>query len=746
MALLAPAETAYWNPSITTGKDGRATVTFAVPELDRVAAAGQGHHHRHVGRRGHRNARGEEGTLRPTQAAAKLHRKRSSRRAGLDPQRRGRKGPIDVTLKMTIGGKSVEEKKTITADAKGVREVAFPVGLQGERGEGRGERKTVAFELSVSAGGNQDVSRRTVPLTPYGVPVYAAASGAATTDATVWVEPPRNMAIQRPTLSILIGPTIDQSLLDVLLAAPPACQIEVGRIASDIETAASDLMAAIGLQKLLGVTRDAAGPQAEELDARIRGAVSLLLSAQSGDGGWGWTGTGSAQRALCHVAALWALSLARKAGYNVPDEQLQKAVGLARRQITAAADNDYESKAILLHALSTAGQGDFALANRLHRERLQLSAAALANLALALAEMDRKPMAGELLDVLAKRNLNDVASRRTAAEGSLAWCQSPAELHGAVGVGARANAPQLPKTKEVVDWLLAHRVGHRWSPDKATGPAALALCRWASETRFDGDRYTLKVFVNDVWPRRSTSIRRPARKPRRARQSAEKGRKTADQLPDRRPRTLLVSVHSRRIRADRKTLGDDRPMDDQADLRAAPLEMDGRHVPRGFGIVQGTVEEFKNPMTQLTVGHRGLVRLDVKRKNEWVDVPEEQLEYLVVTEPLPAGVTVVRIPSAAVSSGSSFRRAQSRFTWAIAARWTRSSTKSTAIRPASSARCPRSCATPTGRSNWRHRSRNRWSFCGRCKEQRSVSAHAERALRNRPAPLREGRSENGRCD
>ena len=35
-------------------------------------------------------------------------------------------------------------------------------------------------------------------------------------------------------------------------------------------------------------------------------------------------------------------------------------------------------------------------------------------------------------------------------------------------------------------------------PDKATGPAALALCRWFAESRFEGQHYTLAVFVNDV--------------------------------------------------------------------------------------------------------------------------------------------------------------------------------------------------------------------------------------------------------
>ena len=62
--------------------------------------------------------------------------------------------------------------------------------------------------------------------------------------------------------------------------------------------------------------------------------------------------------------------------------------------------------------------------------------------------------------------------------------------------GAEQIAPQSPKAKELVDWLLAHRTGYRWSPDKATGPAALALCRWFAESRFDGERYKLGVSVN----------------------------------------------------------------------------------------------------------------------------------------------------------------------------------------------------------------------------------------------------------
>jgi alpha-2-macroglobulin len=636
-------ETAYWNPSITTDKDGRAKVTFTVPERStawRLLAkgittdtlAGEANETLVVKKE-------LFGQLKLPQSFTDGDQAELVASICNDAVA---KGPIDVTLRMTIGGKTVEQKKTITVDGKGIQEVKFPVDLKGEREEGSGEREAIAFELTVAAGERRDVSRRTVPLLPYGVPVYAAASGVATADATAWVESPTTMKLQRPSLSILIGPTVDRSLLDVLFAEAPPCQCAISRIASDIETATSDLMAAIGLQRLLGVSRDATGPQAEALDARIRSAVSLLVSSQNNDGGWGWTGTHGVGERYATSRAVWALSLARKAGYNVPDDQFQKSLALLQRQITAVADTDYESKAILLHALSTAGHGDFALANRLHRERLQLSTGALAYLALAFVEMDRKPMAAELLDVLAKRDLDNVPARRTTAEGSLPWCQSPAELHALCALALEQVAPQGTKTKAAVDWLMAHRVGHRWSPDKATGPAAMALCRWAADTRFDGERYTLKVFVNDtlaktldVDPKAGTqTIEVPGKMLKGG------GRQRVNFQIAGRGRYSYQCILGGFVPADKLAATTD-DWKIQRTYEPAPLEMDGRQVSRGFNIVRGDPPEFKNPLTQLPVGGRGQVTLELRRSVLLGDVPDEQLEYLVVTEPIPAGATVV---------------------------------------------------------------------------------------------------------
>jgi hypothetical protein len=139
------------------------------------------------------------------------------------------------------------------------------------------------------------------------MPVFATASGTATSDTTAWVEAPKGMPLEGPSLQILVGPTVERSLLDIVLGPAPACQIAVGRIASGLETTTSDLMASLGLQKLLGATdgrgfvggTDGGGfmaPQAQALDSRVRSGVSLLVSSQNDDGGWSWTGRGGGSR------------------------------------------------------------------------------------------------------------------------------------------------------------------------------------------------------------------------------------------------------------------------------------------------------------------------------------------------------------------------------------------------------------------------------------------------------------------
>ena len=250
------------------------------------------------------------------------------------------------------------------------------------------------FELTVTAGDRRDVVRRSVPVRPFGMAVYAIAGGSAAGDAAAVVQSPAGMTLSAPRLQILIGPTVERSLLDAVLAPATWCQADSRSFASDGDSTASDLMASLALQKLLGLTRDAGGPQAESLDARVRAAVSLLVSQQNDDGGWSWSAAaGCASNPYHSARAVWALSLARARRLPPDRRGLQQGRDLRQDATGPVAGRDYETKAVLLHALTVAGHGDFPLANELYRNRPSLSPAALAYLALTFAEMDRKQTA-----------------------------------------------------------------------------------------------------------------------------------------------------------------------------------------------------------------------------------------------------------------------------------------------------------------------------------------------------------------
>ena len=281
-------------------------------------------------------------------------------------------------------------------------------GVRSDGSELSGAQSAVEFVLTVTAAKWQDVAYRTVPLLPYGTPVYATAAGSAAADTTVWVEPPHGVTLQKPTLSILIGPTVAQPVGRVAGAAPAVSgggrshRLGLGERhqRSDWRWVCKSCSAAATPRRRHGVGRPhprghrpALGPPRRGRRLRVGPAAAGTASglpAPRALGRWGSHGK----------PAITSLTASSGKGRRMG----ARAIGRHGRQ-------RLQSKAILLNTLATLEKADFALANRLYRERQRLSAAALANLSLALAEMDRATMAAELLDLLATRS-DERRSRR----------------------------------------------------------------------------------------------------------------------------------------------------------------------------------------------------------------------------------------------------------------------------------------------------------------------------------------------
>ena len=196
------------------------------------------------------------------------------------------------------------------------------------------------FTVTVKAGGQSHVCRRSVPVLPYGTPCRVTATGVAGGDATVTIAPP-GRHWTRPTLQIAVSPTIERSLMDVLaeailaefvgkplLGGPKGIGFEpYGPYSDDPAdtgvgteglSAASDLMAALALTKLY----PADSPERRMLDQRIRTTLSLLIAGRHEASGRSTVqqhgGHGRPRR-----IGRWA---ADKAGFDVPHEVLNSSL------------------------------------------------------------------------------------------------------------------------------------------------------------------------------------------------------------------------------------------------------------------------------------------------------------------------------------------------------------------------------------------------------------------------------------
>jgi outer membrane protein assembly factor BamD (BamD/ComL family) len=693
-----PDETGHWSPAVVTGADGLAVVQIAVPDRatawtlfatgitkDTLAGEATAEFVAQKDLFGQLKLPtaftvGDEAEL-----LAVVHNDAIA------------KGSLEVTLAIRIGQRTTQVRRTLEVTSRGVHEIPFPVSLR-QSDQPAGPKSAlpaateVSFELTVAAGERRDVLRRRVPLLPDGMTVAATTGGVADASTTIWVEPPAGVPLQSPRLSLVISPSVDCSLLDVVFgggADTPSGAAALGEgpetdhpgmvdgtlpresparkgsgvvfgptpnqparrktendsrpcsaFGSATETATSDLMAAVGLLRLFRTDAERSDPRSRALDACIRGAIGRLVSSQRDDGSWAWDARGDRPDRYVSGRALWALALARQAGYRVPDASHDKALNFVRGQVGGTDNADLDSRAILLQTLAAAGHGDFPLANRLYRERASLSTAALLHLALAFADMDRRTVASELLELVARRNLDDPAASQSERRSLLAWDYSPAELRAFYALALQATNPQDVQLKPLIDWLLAHRTGARWSPDKATGPAALAVCRSLTDARPAGQRYRLAVTVNETpltpldldktKPTQIVPVPDAALVPGKQRVRFElTGRARYSYQA-----TLAGFVPSAQLRGTTTDWSVERAYE------PAPLERDGREIARGFDIVPPNGERFRNPLTQLPVGRRADVELKISRQAA-AATPEQELPYLVVSERIPCGTTVM---------------------------------------------------------------------------------------------------------
>lgn len=658
-----PHETAFWDPAVETDGNGKAVVRIVVP--DRATAW-------------RLLAKGITVDTRVGECQADLQVKKDlfvelktpialqeGDEASLPitiHNDRIEQGVIHLVSRVTIGPRTITDTKTLEVSRKGLITLSLPISAklpeevrQAIRTADNPDQldkalsQKLELEVSLTVGEEDvpaDIGRYSIALQPRGVMEFVSSGGSARSDTTAWLElaeSPESPWI----MEILIGPTIEESLKDILFGGsqrflPPCAESE-----SLLEKTTSDLMAAVALQNYFRAIPTSSEDVARLVDVRIRSAISTLVAAQNKDGGWSRNGARrmpGGQREVnissdpqSSAKAFWAIDLAKRAGYPLPQATYDRAIQYLETAITQVRADDMEIRSVLVHALALAQRADFALVNRLHRERQNLSLAGKLYLALTLAVMQRAPMAMEVLKLVDLSSAGDSSAVRL--QGSVAL--SLVEAHALFALALQAVAPESPDLQTEIEWLLTHRAGHRWLPDRATGPAAMVLGQWFAKTRFVGEKYNLTVFVNDFqvgqWNFDQTSLSQSVLV---SPKFFIGGRQRIQFRLEGRGQYTYQCLARRFIDPAQASRGSYSSW-----LRPAPLEVDGREIPRGMsrGGTEGVAVKPgwslpDNRVTQLPVGKQAIVEITASPR---VFKTGSMMDQFLLTVPIPGGTAVV---------------------------------------------------------------------------------------------------------
>ena len=553
-------------------------------------------------------------------------------------------GAADLQLKLTGGKEPVVLTQKANLKKNGNTEVLFdavvvPLAMQLE------------IEVSAKAPERGDALATSVPVRPWGLEYAGHDGGTAKDSTTIAIELPKGQEYSSVWMTVAVSPQIERMVIDLALRSPigpmplpvprpsrPIPEPTPAPVKPDIiiippppptwgSFDGSELLAAA---HGLAYAKAVGAPQAalDRLRERVRSLVSGIVVSQRGDGAWTWRGTKGNSDLFVTSMTYWALSEARNQGVPVDGNTVNRARGYLLNMFQKVAADDDNAKSVVLHALSTSKSADFGNANRLYRERNRLTPVALAYMALTFVNFERPEIAGELLDVLESKKKEEAVGVRKfcrwVGTGAHPWLNDEIETTAVALLALSKVRPDSPSVKMAVDFLLRHKGCYGYRSAKARGPIVASLATYYGKTQFAKADYRLAVSVNGKLLRTIET---------QGAQGTTLLSVPAD-LVKTGPNEVKFELEGRgeyayaaTIRGFSPGLKDPNswqyPYVVGRHYRHAPIEYRGRPLS-----VAST-----SPVHKLEVGQRTNVLVDIRETN--------YNGYLVVEEPLPAGMLLV---------------------------------------------------------------------------------------------------------
>ncbi|HEX7314966.1 MAG TPA: MG2 domain-containing protein [Pyrinomonadaceae bacterium] len=470
-------DTAFWQPNLVTGADGKATAKFELPDNLTTWRA---------------TARAVTADTKVGVAVSKVvERKDVILRVAMP---RFLTAGDTVTLSGIVHNYLKSEKVTrISVEVAGARlldpaQQTVTIPAQGEHrvnwrveAPASGDLKILAKALTDA---ESDAIETGIPIVPRGLKYTRADSFAIAdeeADKTITVKLPANADPNARTLRIEVSPTIGGTLfgaLDYLTSYPYGCT----------EQTMSSFLPNVIVTQALRDVRTASVRDTNDVGKKVRKGLRRLYGFQHGDGGWGWW-KDDETNAWMTAYVVDGLVQAQRVGYEVDANRLENARGALRKMLNAEMDergDTRDTRAYMAYALAESGDAEMRYLNALFAERAKMSEYGRAFLTLGLKERN---------DGRAQAVAVELERTAKGSGGEAFW--NTTESTALVVKALARTLPQSEVLPRAALWLVRNRRnGHYWLSTRETAFAVFGLLDYVKVSKeLDAD-YALEVYVD----------------------------------------------------------------------------------------------------------------------------------------------------------------------------------------------------------------------------------------------------------
>jgi uncharacterized protein YfaS (alpha-2-macroglobulin family) len=486
-------DTAFWQPDVITGPDGKATVKVTLPDnLTTWRATARGvTADTKVGATKYKVVARKDVILR-LETPRFVTQGDTVTLSGIVHNYLNADKSTQISLEVNGAQLQNPSTKTVTITKQGEQRIDWQITAPNV-----GEIKLLAKALTDTESDAVELPLPVVPRGLHQVKNESETFSDQNSDKTFSLAMPANADAQARSLRIEVAPSVAGTLfgaLDYLTSYPYGCT----------EQTMSSFLPNVIVTKALKDVKTSSIRGSNELEKKVQKGADRLYAYQHDDGGWGWWKDDQSDPFMT-AYVVDGLTLAKNAGYEVNEDRLSRGRQKLKEMVDsgkteAGTTIDLETRSFMVYALEESGGTDSQQVEKIFGERsnLQPYGRALLALTLKLKKDDKraKDVAAEIeRTVIADNYSAHWESRRRAM---LDFAEEDDTEATALSLKALARIkPTSDLLPRVARWLVSdRRNSYYWESTKDTAFAIFGLIDYLKVSRELSPDYDVEVYLN----------------------------------------------------------------------------------------------------------------------------------------------------------------------------------------------------------------------------------------------------------